>query len=206
MQEHWKTWYCSFGCSETFQGAKSFRIHITYAHGQHVNYSHLDTLESLSSRHNPDKSQGICPLCIDFDIKSPKQYSKHVGEHLEHLALFTLPRIENEEIEQDEATDGGNFTIKVSDSSVVSPQGSEMACDEGGEITVSAPSGSGRRNEALTLEEAKDRLDVDVSRMMGYTAGLQKTAGVRCAACAITGQEVWVIPGRSCGYCGTPAD
>jgi len=27
--------------------------------------------------------------------------------------------------------------------------------------------------------------------------------GVRCPTCAAKGQEVWVIPGKACGYCGT---
>lgn len=204
IQEHWKTWYCSFGCSETFQSSKSFRSHTTHAHGQRVNHSHLDTLESLSSSHNPDKSQGTCPLCFDFDVKSPKQYSNHVGEHLEHLALFSLPRIENEETEQDEASDGGNFTIKVSDGSVVSPQGSETAGDEGGDITVSAPTGSGRHNEDLTSEEAKDTLESKVSRKQGRR--VYSVRGVRCAKCMSTGIDVWVIPGRNCAACGTPVD
>ena len=30
--------------------------------------------------------------------------------------------------------------------------------------------------------------------------------GVRCSACLYSGQEIWVIPGRSCGFCGTPCD
>lgn len=304
-QEHWKTWHCSFGCDESFQSAKAFRLHISHSHGQRVDYSYLDTLESLSNMHDPAKSQGMCPLCFNFEIKSPKQYGVHVGEHLQHLALFTLPRIGNEEVNQDEetgdikkvapsgsyhandddddddTTDGDNrrrigeserddppspqgfpripihpydsrayyaddgddarqqwrlqrrdvprhhlylydsrpyyadeggkatsmtppslqggddFTIKVS-GSVARPQGSETACDEGGDITGSAPSGSGRHNEGLTSGEAKDTLDSKVSRKKG------RIAGVRCAACAITGKEVWVIPGRACGYCGTP--
>ncbi|KAK0710145.1 hypothetical protein B0T26DRAFT_755255 [Lasiosphaeria miniovina] len=29
--------------------------------------------------------------------------------------------------------------------------------------------------------------------------------GVRCPTCAAKGEEVWVIPGRACGYCRTPA-
>ncbi|KAK4224027.1 hypothetical protein QBC38DRAFT_371891 [Podospora fimiseda] len=29
--------------------------------------------------------------------------------------------------------------------------------------------------------------------------------GVLCPTCAEKGQEVWVIPGRACGYCRTPA-
>ncbi|CAI4211043.1 unnamed protein product [Parascedosporium putredinis] len=28
--------------------------------------------------------------------------------------------------------------------------------------------------------------------------------GLRCPTCAAEGKEVWVIPGRRCGYCGTP--
>ncbi|KAK4168122.1 hypothetical protein QBC43DRAFT_284760 [Cladorrhinum sp. PSN259] len=29
--------------------------------------------------------------------------------------------------------------------------------------------------------------------------------GVLCPTCAEKGEEVWVIPGRACGYCQTPA-
>lgn len=28
-------------------------------------------------------------------------------------------------------------------------------------------------------------------------------SGVRCSTCAANGQESWVIPGKTCGYCGT---
>ncbi|KAH7260848.1 uncharacterized protein BKA55DRAFT_535862 [Fusarium redolens] len=28
--------------------------------------------------------------------------------------------------------------------------------------------------------------------------------GVRCPTCALEGKEIWVVPGRCCGYCGTP--
>ncbi|KAL6871786.1 hypothetical protein J3F83DRAFT_760217 [Trichoderma novae-zelandiae] len=33
-----------------------------------------------------------------------------------------------------------------------------------------------------------------------------KVPGTRCPTCALDGKEVWVIPGRCCGYCGTPCD
>lgn len=33
-----------------------------------------------------------------------------------------------------------------------------------------------------------------------------KVPGTRCPTCALEGKEVWVIPGRYCGYCGTPCD
>ncbi len=31
----------------------------------------------------------------------------------------------------------------------------------------------------------------------------RQMTGVRCPTCAANGQEVWVIPGRACAYCGT---
>jgi hypothetical protein len=35
------------------------------------------------------------------------------------------------------------------------------------------------------------------------TAHKKQMTGVRCPNCAKNGQEVWVIPGRACGTCGT---
>ncbi|KAK4183186.1 hypothetical protein QBC35DRAFT_394395 [Podospora australis] len=29
--------------------------------------------------------------------------------------------------------------------------------------------------------------------------------GILCQTCAAKGTEVWVLPGRACGYCRTPA-
>ncbi|KAK3493020.1 uncharacterized protein B0T23DRAFT_154340 [Neurospora hispaniola] len=29
--------------------------------------------------------------------------------------------------------------------------------------------------------------------------------GIRCSTCAANGEVVWVIPGRACGFCRTPA-
>ncbi|KAF5633916.1 zinc finger transcription factor ace1 [Fusarium tjaetaba] len=33
---------------------------------------------------------------------------------------------------------------------------------------------------------------------------ISSTPGVRCPTCALEGKEIWVLPGRCCGYCGTP--
>ncbi|KAJ5116377.1 hypothetical protein N7456_000725 [Penicillium angulare] len=36
------------------------------------------------------------------------------------------------------------------------------------------------------------------------TNKVNKMPGVRCPNCAAKGQEVWVIPGKSCHICHTP--
>ncbi|CRK12759.1 hypothetical protein BN1708_010604 [Verticillium longisporum] len=32
----------------------------------------------------------------------------------------------------------------------------------------------------------------------------QYLPGIRCPTCRESGKEVWVLPGKECGYCGTP--
>ncbi|KAJ9422957.1 hypothetical protein FOXG_05745 [Fusarium oxysporum f. sp. lycopersici 4287] len=39
---------------------------------------------------------------------------------------------------------------------------------------------------------------------VGHKVVKSSTPGVRCATCALEGKEIWVVPGRCCGYCGTP--
>ncbi|KFG78383.1 hypothetical protein MANI_012262 [Metarhizium anisopliae] len=43
----------------------------------------------------------------------------------------------------------------------------------------------------------------DIDDIISYGAQIP---GTRCPTCALKGKEVWVIPGRNCGYCGTPCD
>lgn len=49
--------------------------------------------------HNADEESGSkvdCPLCKET-LKSEKQYTRHVARHLQELALFVLPRSEEEQ-------------------------------------------------------------------------------------------------------------
>lgn len=101
-REHWKTWHCPFGCDAEFDCAKGFQSHVKTAHEQNVSLEKIQALEGLSSRGDVAKAKGQCPLCHDFQIGSEKQYEKHVGQHLEHLALFTLPDTGEEADEDDE--------------------------------------------------------------------------------------------------------
>ncbi|KAK7413084.1 hypothetical protein QQX98_008032 [Neonectria punicea] len=94
QHEHWKTWHCPFGCVEGFNSAKSFKDHLNATHEQYLSPENKHTLLSLSSRSDMSKSNGQCPLCHGFQVGSETQYARHIGQHLEHLALFTLPSLE----------------------------------------------------------------------------------------------------------------
>ncbi|CAM1503062.1 Fc.00g078380.m01.CDS01 [Cosmosporella sp. VM-42] len=100
-QDHWKTWCCSFGCPETYYSAEDFRNHVRTSHGQDISPDKHITFERLSSQPDLEKACGECPLCSIVQIDSPEHYARHVGEHLEHLALFSLPKTEEGENERD---------------------------------------------------------------------------------------------------------
>ncbi|OQE23428.1 hypothetical protein PENFLA_c011G00274 [Penicillium flavigenum] len=63
--------------------------------------SRRDWFSHLQSQHSISESPGIhvdCPLCLS-SVPSGKQLERHVGRHLEELALFALPRSEEDDDE-----------------------------------------------------------------------------------------------------------
>jgi hypothetical protein len=75
----------------------------------------LNTLESLSSCLNLNEAKGKCPLCLEFEIKTDRQYDSHVGAHLEQLALFVLPQSAEMDTDKEEEEDGVADDTSVSD-------------------------------------------------------------------------------------------
>lgn len=49
-----------------------------------------------------------------------------------------------------------------------------------------------------------ERTTLGLSPVLSLGFRSHKVPGTRCPTCALAGKEVWVIPGRACGYCGTP--
>ena len=58
-----------------------------------------------SSARDSSKACGPCPLCYEVQLGSEREYSSHVGKHLENLALFALPRVDDDYSTGDESTD-----------------------------------------------------------------------------------------------------
>ncbi|KAI9163907.1 hypothetical protein HJFPF1_05538 [Paramyrothecium foliicola] len=104
--DHWRIWRCAFGCSGAFYSRKEFSAHSQSAHEQQVDVATLAGLEGLSSEPDSAMCRGNCPLCTTFQYTSIHQYKRHVGRHLEDLALWTLPSIGNDE--EDAAGDKSN--------------------------------------------------------------------------------------------------
>ncbi|KAK3948959.1 hypothetical protein QBC32DRAFT_201193, partial [Pseudoneurospora amorphoporcata] len=91
-REHWRVWHCSLGCANaTFDSAKQL---IEHNKSDHAANPDEDGTMALSSVPDISKARGPCPLCLEVTIANDKIYGKHVGDHLERLALFVLPSVE----------------------------------------------------------------------------------------------------------------
>lgn len=116
-QEHFRCWDCPFDCPGVFGSVEEFQDHIRGNHPHTFSPKELNNLENLSSRVDLHKAQGKCPMCLEFEIKSDRQYNSHVGAHLEQLALFVLPQSGEMHVEPEEEEDD-NGQLLTEDSSV----------------------------------------------------------------------------------------
>ncbi|KKO98717.1 hypothetical protein THAR02_09177 [Trichoderma harzianum] len=71
---------------------ESFEKHVTTTHGQNFESIDLQAVLNLCRFPSDTNTVGICPFCFDYEIKSDKSYQSHIGDHLERLALFVLPK------------------------------------------------------------------------------------------------------------------
>ncbi|KAI1820532.1 hypothetical protein F4861DRAFT_54298 [Xylaria intraflava] len=106
-QKHWKSWACPYRCGFDSTTETDLRQHITSIHG-HKTEMALDAMIARSGRTRTisPSSPVECPLCQDV-LKSVQQYQRHVGRHQVDLAVFALPKIEDEEEGPDEANEKG---------------------------------------------------------------------------------------------------
>ncbi|KAF5576616.1 transcription factor Cys6 [Fusarium pseudoanthophilum] len=99
-QYHWRTWSCPFKCEGMFMSAVELGDHIRHQHLPSASDEHLATVVARGEVSVSNDVIQECPLCRRA-ISGLKSYIKHVGRHLEQLALHSLPKIGDEELEDD---------------------------------------------------------------------------------------------------------
>jgi hypothetical protein len=123
LQNHRREWVCST-CVKSFQSKRSFQDHLTSVHGSTLSGSQMEAL-ILQSEEPIDKiPASACMLCDDFEKSAlgpeqdarrsflndgaavephvtPHQFRRHLGRHMEQLALFALPRSGGDELSDD---------------------------------------------------------------------------------------------------------
>ncbi|KAI9151388.1 transcription factor Cys6 [Paramyrothecium foliicola] len=113
--EHWRVWHCAFGCPDVFQSKQNCQAHIQTSHGYQVSATKIPSLLDLSSKADGTKARDKCPLCVDFECNSEQQYERHVGRHMESLALFTLPSTcqDHDEAESDDSDAENDSQVEI---------------------------------------------------------------------------------------------
>lgn len=95
-------------CKGLHQTTEALDAHLRSSHGYTDALERLDVARSCSELEANDAFQS-CPLCEEWPTASSRRNStelqKHLGRHLEQLALFALPHLEDdaEKSEHDES-------------------------------------------------------------------------------------------------------
>lgn len=90
MTNHLRYWVCPYTCSATFQSLSEHQDHLRSIHGEKLNDATVLTLgESCAREENSPLLQ--CPFC-NQEKSTRNAWFKHVGHHMEQLALFALPK------------------------------------------------------------------------------------------------------------------
>jgi hypothetical protein len=97
---HDRVWVCLYGCAGSIRSPDSFRRHIEVEHPHSFTGDAIQSLTAACGRTTETDSTRNCPLCMELCF-STTRWTKHVGHHLEQLALFCLPS----ELFTDDASD-----------------------------------------------------------------------------------------------------
>jgi hypothetical protein len=109
---HRKEWICSAGCQKAFNIQADFEQHMRQSNVDTFSEHQLAALGDMCQRPIKEDSVVQCSLCMET-VGSMKQLCRHLARHLEALALFALPRIDDEETK-----DGlGSDEVQASDAS-----------------------------------------------------------------------------------------
>ncbi|KAK8091751.1 hypothetical protein PG997_002112 [Apiospora hydei] len=120
-QQHWRMWQCSFDNSDPFQTPEAFMAHVRHKHHDAIGPDQIETFLTACERPCFDFVKQHCQFCNEA-LLSTHQYQRHIGHHLEQLALFALPtdhEAENEDgsesISNADSIDEDNDDAGISD-------------------------------------------------------------------------------------------
>ena len=125
--EHWRTWSCPLGCQQAFATTRDFDAHISNVHPKHDTPGSRQSLQALGMSPDLKGAKGVCPLCLDVKIGTDRQYSTHVADHLESLALFALPDTGMAPEEEDSQSEEGAQSLPSSPGEISQKQLQELS-------------------------------------------------------------------------------
>ncbi|KFZ00936.1 hypothetical protein V501_10348 [Pseudogymnoascus sp. VKM F-4519 (FW-2642)] len=124
MQCHRRQWVCQHCQHAAFASASEFSCHLEVTHSEVLENTHLKALILQSEEPVGKIRSNACPLCDEWELDlnnlnqdakrqhlhggevvepygTIKQFRRHLGRHMEQLALFALPIKESDDLEDD---------------------------------------------------------------------------------------------------------
>ncbi|KAK5703862.1 hypothetical protein LTR97_002875 [Elasticomyces elasticus] len=87
---HHRAWACPY-CKDVLATSELFQAHVVDSHNQERDDSNMQRMvDACAQPLENELTTSQCPLC-QKEIVPQKRFFKHLGHHLEELALFSLP-------------------------------------------------------------------------------------------------------------------
>ena len=90
VKNHRQSWTCQAHCSEEFHSYADFEKHVR-DNVPGISKEQLPTFVDMCATPLSATTEIECPLCKE-PVRGVKQFEKHLGRHLEEIALFALPQ------------------------------------------------------------------------------------------------------------------
>ncbi|RPA85647.1 hypothetical protein BJ508DRAFT_358609 [Ascobolus immersus RN42] len=120
LQFHKNGWICII-CTNTFRELATMKEHIKSVHPNDVRSDQIDAI--VEGCRGPPRPlfNTDCPFCDIWKQQHPsaeripvtqKDFQRHVGKHMEQLALFTLPKLDDRSYEEADPTTDQDDSIR----------------------------------------------------------------------------------------------
>ena len=116
LRFHRRVWMCHGHCDRKYPSQTSFLEHVRES--GHIAANQLSALAEMCEGPTDTASRTTCLLCCE-EITGTKKLEKHLGRHMEEVALFALPtssfdseqEMESESSDTDELSDDRQRTV-----------------------------------------------------------------------------------------------
>jgi hypothetical protein len=136
LQAHRRVWQCAHGCPGSFGTQNQFEAHVRVQHPDFTSPEILVALSNLSIVPFNGETPAECCFCHQQGLTLSK-LERHLGRHQESLALFALPRIDQEDDVTDVDEEDYPQPGKCSSEEELSSQGNTYTVSEDEEIQES---------------------------------------------------------------------
>lgn len=107
LQKHRRSWRCHGHCNQPLTSEDALAKHVRkHLSGQYSD-AQISVLVEMWAGQTDMHAESPCPLCRER-VAGAMQLQKHLGRHLEEIALFALP---SEETESDEDSDSQSSSL-----------------------------------------------------------------------------------------------